>query len=260
MGNKAELPAHFVTTDDLTPTDHLRMLAAAQAHVDQAISKTINCPADIPEADFEKIYLTAFELGCKGCTTYRPNEITGSILSTNNNKTKAEIPEILPMVRPEVLNGRTYKIRWYNPDQTYYLTINSANVDGQTFPFEIFISTKDSAQKHWIDALTLMITAIFRRGGNVAFVIDELRSITDVKGGRFENQKYVASLPAAIANAIEDYLISISYMTPKETIAPKAQQNTDHQTGEICPACSAPSMIAQNSCSTCVSCGYSSCG
>ncbi len=80
-GSEAILTDAFVTVADLTPQDHLRIQAAAQAWVDSGISKTINCPADISFADFQNIYRQAFVEGCKGCTTYRPNDVTGSVLS-----------------------------------------------------------------------------------------------------------------------------------------------------------------------------------
>lgn len=82
FGNDAPLPASFVTAQELQPEEHVRMQAAAQKWVDSGISKTVNCPEDISFADFESVYRLAYESGCKGCTTYRPNEITGSVLST----------------------------------------------------------------------------------------------------------------------------------------------------------------------------------
>ena len=81
FGPDAPLPEAFVTAADLDPSDHIRMQAAAQKWVDSGISKTVNCPADIPFAAFKDIYLQAYAAGCKGCTTYRPNAITGSVLS-----------------------------------------------------------------------------------------------------------------------------------------------------------------------------------
>lgn len=81
-GETAPLPAGFVTVADLTPEDHLRVQAAAQNWVDSGISKTVNCPADIDFEAFQSIYREAYRSGCKGCTTYRPNAITGSVLST----------------------------------------------------------------------------------------------------------------------------------------------------------------------------------
>jgi ribonucleoside-diphosphate reductase alpha chain len=75
------LPDSFVTAQTLKPIDHVRMQAAAQRWIDSSISKTINCPEDISFDDFKDVYLAAWEMGCKGCTTYRPNDVTGSVLS-----------------------------------------------------------------------------------------------------------------------------------------------------------------------------------
>ena len=80
-GPDADLPASTVTAADLTPEDHVRMQAAAQRWVDGGISKTVNCPQDIPFDAFKDVYLSAYRSGCKGCTTYRPNAVTGSVLS-----------------------------------------------------------------------------------------------------------------------------------------------------------------------------------
>ncbi len=80
-GADAPLPDAFVSVADLSPPDHIAMQAAAQRWIDTGISKTVNCPADIAFEDFERVYLEAFEQGCKGCTTYRPNDILGSVLT-----------------------------------------------------------------------------------------------------------------------------------------------------------------------------------
>ena len=80
-GSSAELPSSFVTASDLRPDEHVRMQAAAQRWIDSGISKTVNCPENIPFAAFEDVYQQAYDSGCKGCTTYRPNAITGSVLS-----------------------------------------------------------------------------------------------------------------------------------------------------------------------------------
>ncbi len=81
FGAGAPLPESYVTSMELTPADHVRMQAAAQEWVDSGISKTVNCPEDISFKDFEMVYREAYAAGCKGCTTYRPNAITGSVLS-----------------------------------------------------------------------------------------------------------------------------------------------------------------------------------
>ena len=82
FGEDTPLTDAFVTAQDLRPADHVRMQAVAQRWIDSGISKTVNCPEDIPFAVFEDVYRQAFESGCKGCTTYRPNPVTGSVLST----------------------------------------------------------------------------------------------------------------------------------------------------------------------------------
>ena len=81
FGHSMPLPKSFVTVFDLTPSDHLRIQSAAQDWIDSGISKTVNCPADITFSDFKDIYREAYDTGCKGCTTYRPNDVTGSVLS-----------------------------------------------------------------------------------------------------------------------------------------------------------------------------------
>ena len=114
------LPEHFVDAQSLTPEDHVRMQAAAQKWVDSSISKTINCPGDIEFEDFRAVYMSAWDQGCKGCTTYRPNEVTGSVLSVTETEEAtpeadqgAEVIYIAkPLDRPKALEGRTYKIKW----------------------------------------------------------------------------------------------------------------------------------------------------
>ena len=86
-GNDAELPDSFITAQTLAPSDHIKMQAAAQKWVDSSISKTVNVPEDISFDDFKAVYMEAWDSGCKGCTTYRPNDITGSVLEVKNETT-----------------------------------------------------------------------------------------------------------------------------------------------------------------------------
>ena len=89
QGESAPLPGYFVDAQGLSPIDHLVMQAAVQRHVDSSISKTINCPEVIAFEDFKNIYMQAFDLDCKGCTTYRPNEITGAVLEARTERAGA---------------------------------------------------------------------------------------------------------------------------------------------------------------------------
>src|SRR5262249_6561951 len=161
------------------------MQAAVQRHIDSSISKTINLPADIAFDDFKDIYVRAYAMGCKGCTTYRPNEVTGSVLQaqpeaparqpqqeelplpTPNTPAKpADIFEAggvvymsQPLSRPEALPGQTYKINWPESEHAMYITVNDVVQDGRRRPFEIFINSKNMEHYAWTVALTRMISA-----------------------------------------------------------------------------------------------------
>src|SRR3954451_939034 len=125
-GEAAPLPEYFVTAQDLTPAEHVRMQAAVQRHVDSAISKTVNVPEDISFEAFQAVYLDAYRSGCKGCTTYRPNAITGSVLEA---KPAEKVPaaaashDIPLMVRPDKVVGATYKLGWPDSEHAIYVTV-----------------------------------------------------------------------------------------------------------------------------------------
>ena len=90
-----------------------------------------------------------------------------------------------PLDRPEVLLGHTYKIKWLDSDHAFYITINDIEKDGRRRPFEIFINSKNMEAYAWTLALTRMISAVFRRGGDVSFVVDELKAVFDPRGGQW---------------------------------------------------------------------------
>ena len=191
----AQLPDYFVSAQNLTPSDHVKMQAAAQKWVDSSISKTINCPEDISFDDFKEVYMQAYDTGCKGCTTYRPNEVTGSVLSVaseEKSKSEKEIDgEVIymsePLERPNTLDGNTYKLRWPDSEHAIYVTINDIIVNDQRRPFEVFINSKNMEHFAWTVGLTRMISAVFRRGGDVSFVVDELKAVFDPRGGAWVN-------------------------------------------------------------------------
>ena len=117
-----------------------------------------------------------------------------------------------PLDRPEVLLGRTYKIKWLESDHAFYITINDIEKDGRRRPFEVFINSKNMEAYAWALALTRMISAVFRRGGDVSFVVDELKAIFDPRGGQWMGGRYVPSLLAAIGEVIERHMIEIGFM------------------------------------------------
>jgi ribonucleoside-diphosphate reductase alpha chain len=274
-GDEATLPESFVDAQILAPEDHLVMQAAVQRHVDSSISKTINVPIDMPFEAFKDVYRRAYALGCKGCTTYRPNEVTGAVLAVP----EAAIPEpavalrpaeeagavyymTQPLSRPEVLPGRTYKLKWPESDHAIYITINDIVQDGRRRPFEVFINSKNMDHYAWTVGLTRMISAVFRRGGDVSFVVEELKAVFDPRGGAWMNRRYVPSLLAAIGDVIEQHLIEIGFLPPREETVPAARAAVAVGEGSLarCPRCHAASLMHQEGCALCTNCGYSKCG
>jgi len=323
-GDNAELPGYFVDAQRLVPSEHVVMQAAVQKYVDASISKTINCPEDISFEAFKDIYAQAYALGCKGCTTYRPNDVTGSVLAVKKDDKKklAPVQQNLPLGkaqpraadpfeaggvvymtrpldRPEALPGQTYKIKWAEAEHALYITINDTVTDGRRRPFEVFINSKNTEHYAWTVALTRMISAVFRRGGDVSFVVEELKAVFDPRGGQWMNGRYVPSLLAAIGEVIERHMVQIGFLRAGEALAadPMAEQaaavavvahelappsqatsavaNLFAQTvssgsvnagparlpgARTCPKCQAPTLIRQEGCDSCSSCGYSKCG
>jgi ribonucleoside-diphosphate reductase alpha chain len=265
-GADAPLPAHFVTAQDLTPGEHIRMQASVQRFVDSAISKTINLPEDIGFEAFQEVYLDAYRSGCKGCTTYRPNAITGSVLEVKPAQAPAAAqPSNDLMVRSDRLGGATYKLRWPDSEHAMYVTINDIEQDGVRRPFEVFVNSKNLEHYAWVVALTRMISAVFRRGGEVAFVAEELKQVFDPRGGQWNNGRYVGSLVAAIGDIIERHMLDTGFLEPAEKLPTKAAiagtgSATAAQLGPLCPKCSQPGLVHEAGCLSCVHCGWSKCG
>jgi ribonucleoside-diphosphate reductase alpha chain len=302
----APLTNAFVDSQALSPRDHLIMQASVQKYIDSSISKTINCPEEISFDDFKDIYLQAYELGCKGCTTYRPNDVTGAVLvakpssaKANDNDDQPELPLVSPGVanikpkdagdagkltyltqpldRGDALEGKTYKLRWPESDHALYITVNDVIQDTRRRPFEVFINSKNTEHYAWTVALTRMISAVFRRGGDVSFVVEELKAVFDPRGGQWMGGKYVPSLLAAIGEVLEQHMISIGFIVDPNALIDEHVQNlprivnlNDGHEGrgpsssrapfKQCPKCGQASLIHQEGCDTCTSCAYSKCG
>ena len=255
-GDGMPLADVFVTAETLTPRDHLVMQAAVQRHVDSSISKTINIPGNASFASFKTVYEAAYDLGLKGCTTYRPNAVTGSVLSTGGQDSIAG--SHIPMERSEVLPGYSYKLKWPESDHAIYITINDVTDRGSRRPFEIFINSKNMEHYAWTVALTRMISAVFRRGGDVSFVVEELKAVFDPRGGQWMGGRYVPSLLAAIGGVIERHMIEIGFLLRENRDLPASVEGEGQRRG-ACPRCAERSLLFQEGCSSCVSCGYSSC-
>ncbi len=339
------LPDHFVNAQTLAPLDHVRMQAAAQTWVDSSISKTINCSVDIAFDDFKEVYMAAWDQGCKGCTTYRPNDVTGSVLSVSdemlkintsgkriraamksagfvtaadlasatgltngylseliNEKKKpgrdgaAKLSKALnvsagwllfgvddqseeivkdandgeviymsePLARPNELEGATYKLKWPDSEHAIYITINDLVIAGHRRPFEVFINSKNMEHFAWTVALTRMISAVFRRGGDVSFVVEELKAVFDPRGGAWMGGKYVPSILAAIGGVIERHMVNTGFLAGEGLglkSDPRAAAVMVHGgRGPACSSCGQNTLQMVEGCMTCASCGHSKCG
>ena len=273
----APLPDYFVNAQTLPPLDHVRMQAAAQKWVDSSISKTINCPEDISFDAFKEVYMAAWDQGCKGCTTYRPNDVTGSVLSVSesSDKTPSEAPaqahggEVIylsePLERPAALEGHTYKVKWPGSEHALYITVNDVVISGHRRPFEVFINSKNMEHFAWTVALTRMISAVFRRGGDISFVVEELKAVFDPRGGAWMEGRYIPSILAAIGGVIERHLIAIGFIEG-EGLGLKSDPKAEVMVvggsprGAACPSCGSYAMQMKEGCMTCNDCGHSKCG
>ncbi|MEL6958166.1 MAG: adenosylcobalamin-dependent ribonucleoside-diphosphate reductase [Pseudomonadota bacterium] len=280
---EVELPDYFVNAQTLPALDHVRMQAAAQKWVDSSISKTINVPEDISFEAFKDVYMEAWDTGCKGCTTYRPNDVTGSVLSVEPEKKAdddkmAEVAptEVIadenegdviymtePLDRPDDLDGQTYKLKWPDSEHAIYITINDIIHQGQRRPFEVFINSKNMEHFAWTVALTRMISAVFRRGGDVSFVVEELKAVFDPRGGAWMQGKYVPSILAAIGGTIEKHMIATGFLAGEGMglkTDPQADVVSMTPKGKACSSCGQYTMVMMEGCMTCTSCGFSKCG
>ena len=254
-GEDTPLPPQFVTAETLPPAAHLVMQAAVQRHVDSSISKTINVPAGVSFDAFKAVYERAYDLGLKGCTTFRPNAITGSVLSVAAPAMGEIVSAHQPMEREAVLPGFTYKLKWPETDHAIYITINDTVEDGRRRPFEVFINSKNMEHYAWTVALTRMISAVFRRGGDVSFVADELKAVFDPRGGQWLGGRYIPSLLAAIGGVIEQHMMDIGFLK-RETLAGPIGGDVRRS---ACPRCGEQALVFQEGCATCLGCGFSKC-
>lgn len=188
--------------------------------------------------------------------------------------------------RPEMLLGSTYKIKTPFSDHALYVTINDIILNCDTAhelrrPFEIFINSKNMDHFQWIVALTRIISAVFRKGGDINFLVEELRSVFDPKGGYFKKGgRFMPSIVADIGDVLESHLRMIGMLqdeglnqNQKEFLAEKRMEyeNTlnnktenipeDFPDGaQLCGLCHTKAMIQMDNCMTCLNCGDSKCG
>ena len=192
------------------------------------------------------------------------------------------------LARPEHLEGATYKIKPGGMEHAMYVTINDIVLNEGTeqehrSPFEIFINSKNMEEFQWVVALTRIMSAVFRKGGDVTFMVEELKAVFDPKGGYWKpgTGKFVPSVVAEIGMVVEQHLEKIGVLqkeglsdAQKALIAEKRAKATgagapaanDAETGgyppgaTMCPKCNQKAMVIMDGCATCLACGHSKCG
>lgn len=171
------------------------------------------------------------------------------------------------ITRPEILYGATYKIKIPTSEHALYVTINdyilNEGLDCATrHPYEIFINCKNMDHFQWVLALTRVISAVFRKGGDYLFLIGELGSVFDPKGGYFKGSKYVPSLVAEIGSVINKHMININKIKISDASEIDSSQHKEKtlDNAVLCNKCLHKSVVRLDGCMTCVNCGDSKCG
>lgn len=191
--------------------------------------------------------------------------------------------------RPDILRGFTYRIKTPLFDSAMYITINNVVLNAGTpyeheRPFELFINSKEMSNFQWIVALTRIISAVFRKGGDVVFLVEELKSVFDPKGGYFNKGKYIPSLVAELGDVVERHLKmmgliedehdphveayikekrqQVQQLEAKSEIQEEDDQDSENQfppNAIMCDKCHQKAAVLMDGCLTCLSCGASKC-
>ncbi len=245
----------FVTAMDIPPEMHIRMQAAFQKYVDNAVSKTINMPNSATKEDVEKVYLLAYKLGCKGVTVYRDGSRNVQVLNIGSSTKKEERVKPEPRTRPRVVSGKTIKM--ITGCGNMYVTIN----EDEFGPCEVFTSLGKSGgcTSSQSEAIGRLISLALRSGVKAEKVIEQLRGIRCPSPVIFQGES-IFSCADALAKAIEIYLEEKNVPSLFDTVKSEQIKNNKNNLGlnPQCPECGAILEIGEG-CATCRRCGYSKC-
>ncbi|KKS77058.1 MAG: Ribonucleoside-diphosphate reductase [Candidatus Woesebacteria bacterium GW2011_GWB1_43_14] len=260
-----EKPAYFVCAKDLSPEDHLAVQAKIQEYTDSSISKTVNAPNSYTAEDVKRLYTKAYESGCKGITFFRDGSRAG-VLESVETKEKPEIKvEVDPTIeRPFKVDGSTYKLR--TPVGVAFVTINETEA-GE--PLEVFINVGKAGSDvaAMAEALGRTISSAFRFKGSVSAkekareIVTQLSGIGGRRSVGFGPNK-VRSLPDAVAMSLAFHFgfgMNGREEPGQITLMEKVEETGSHVEADICPSCGSNSLVAEEGCVKCYSCGHSEC-
>jgi ribonucleoside-diphosphate reductase alpha chain len=279
-------PHYFVSSKDLTPEEHVRVQAMVQKYTDSSISKTVNAPNNHTVEQVQTLYRLAYEMGCKGVTYYRDGSRDAVLTRVEDEKKAAEAkqaPMIEPVTsihqgvkpRPSVVQGYTRQMS--APEGKIYITINS----DEQGPLEVFVTVGKAGSDiaALADALGRLISLNLRilsplsQSDRVQEIVDQLRGIGGSRSVGFGMQQ-IRSLPDGVARALELHLESLQ--SKEEASAPNQNGNVAENnkqadppnplslstltvTGNLCPQCGCNTMVYEEGCRKCYSCGHSEC-
>jgi ribonucleoside-diphosphate reductase alpha chain len=249
----------FITAHDITPDWHVRVQAAFQKYTDNAVSKTVNFPNSATKEEVEKVYLQAYELGCKGVTIYRDGSRSEQVLNIGKvnhaeEKTFAVIDESLltPRARPSVIAGSTRKMT--TGCGNLYVTIN----EDEHGLFEVFtqMGKAGGCSSSQAEAISRLISLSLRAGLDPKAIVKQLHGVRCPNPG-WEKGGMILSCSDAIAKAMERYLAEKK--TPVGKKAAKLSSGYGENIAGFCPDCGG-SLDHEGGCAVCRECGFSKCG
>jgi ribonucleoside-diphosphate reductase alpha chain len=255
LKDESDLPEYFIEAHKIDPLFRVRLQAAIQRYIDHSISSTVNLPQSATVDDVGKIYFEAWRAGCKGITVYREGSREGILLT----KEEARKKEKKEFERSMVLSGRTIVFPLLETGKLY----TTINFDSEGNPVEVFVNVgkSGSEEKAYSEAIGRLISLYLQQGGDISKVIKALSGIKG-KTTTFLNGTKITSVPDGVAKAIE---LAMKGGQPQSTLTgeffvsdlkPKEKKESSFLT---CPQCGNETLVYENGCLTCKTCGYSKC-
>ncbi len=273
---KVQKPEWFVSANELTPEDHVKVQAAIQQYVDASISKTVNAPKTHTVEDVKRLYNLAYKLGCKGIAYMRDGSRPGVL--ERKESVPAKVPQYTIKPRPMVVHGATYRIN--TPVGIAFITLNT-NGGNPPEPLEIFINVGKAGSDVYAmaEGLGRMISVALRFSSHLSVaervneIITQLQGIGGARTMGFGKDR-IRSLPDAVAKVLsmhyglngEKETNGVVRETPKLVTATTQPsliqpQVSAHHNGsfDICPSCGEVTLVHEEGCKKCYGCGYSEC-
>ncbi len=256
--DEKDLPDYFIEAHKIDPFFRVKLQGVIQRYIDHSISSTVNLPSETTVEEVANIYLEAWKQGCKGITVYREGSREG-ILITEKNEAKKETKAQVEYERPVVLTGKTIVYNLVDIGKVYI----TVNFDEKGKPVEVFVNVgkSGSEEKAYSEAIGRLISLYLQQGGDISKIVKALSGIKG-KSTTFVEGAKITSVPDGVAKAIE---FAMKGYSPQTTLTQEiffgVQQEKEEKKPKLmtCPKCGNDTLVNENGCLTCKSCGYSKC-